>query len=64
MAKKVKLDLAGIDGNAFVILGKFSAAAKKQGWTAEEIETVLDEATSEDYNHLLQTIIANSVESA
>lgn len=28
--KKVKLKLAGLDGNAFSILGAFSGAARKQ----------------------------------
>lgn len=55
--KKVKMQLVGIDGNAFAILGAFNRAALKQKWTHEEIQTVIDEATSSDYNHLLATIV-------
>ncbi|GAC1700234.1 MAG: hypothetical protein NVS9B4_01260 [Candidatus Acidiferrum sp.] len=55
--KKVKLNLVGLDGNAFVLLGTFSREAKRQGWTASEIKAVLDEARSGDYNHLLNTLM-------
>jgi hypothetical protein len=60
MAKKAKkggtkLKLVGYDGNAFVILARAHAAAKKAGWTPEEIKKYNDEATSGDYDHLLQT---------
>jgi hypothetical protein len=54
--KKVALDLTGIDGNAFVILGTFSWHAKRSGWTEREINLVLKEAQSKDYDHLLATI--------
>lgn len=54
--KKIKLNLVGIDGNAFSIMGAFSKQAKKEKWTKEEIDTVLDDATSSNYNHLLATI--------
>lgn len=58
--KKVQLQLAGQDGNAFNILGVFSRAAKKEGWTMEEIEKVTNEAMKDDYNHLLATILAHT----
>lgn len=54
--KSVKLDLVGLDGNAFFLMGKFQQAAKKQGWTNEEIELVLSECKSRDYSHLLATL--------
>lgn len=54
--KRVKLDLVGIDGNAFMILGAFSKQAKQEGWSEDEITAVRDEATSGDYDHLLATI--------
>ena len=39
--KKVKMNLVGLDGNAFVLMGAFSRNAKRQGWTKEEIDVVL-----------------------
>lgn len=57
--KKVKLNLVGTDGNAFSIMGAFSKAARKEGWTNDYIEIVLDEARSSDYDHLLATIQAH-----
>jgi hypothetical protein len=59
MPKKVKLQLVGLDGNAFSILGAFNAAARRQGWTKEEIDAVTKEAMSKDYTHLLATIANN-----
>ena len=54
--KTVNLDLVGVNGNAFMIMGVFQRQAKKEGWTKEEINAVLDEAMSGDYTHLLGTI--------
>ena len=54
--RTVKLNLIGIDGNAFSIMGAFSRQAKREGWTKEEIDAVLKEAQSSDYDHLLATI--------
>lgn len=55
--KTVNLDLVGKNGNAFVIMGLFGAQAKQEGWTKEEIDAVIEEAKSKDYNHLLATIV-------
>lgn len=54
--KTVNLDLVGVNGNAFMIMGVFQRQAKKEGWTPAEIEAVLEEAKSKDYNYLLATI--------
>lgn len=54
--KTINLDLVGINGNAYAIMGAFQRQARREGWTQEEINTVLDEAKSSDYNHLLATI--------
>ena len=51
------LNLAGIDGNAFSIMGEWRKAAKKSNITSAEIDIVLKEAMSSDYNHLLATIM-------
>jgi hypothetical protein len=59
MIKKVKLKLVGIDGNAFSIMGAFRSAAIKQGWTSQEVNSVIDKAMEGDYYHLLKTIQEN-----
>jgi hypothetical protein len=51
--KKVKLQLAGLDDNAFSLLGAFQKQARKEKWTKEEIDEVMDESMSGDYNHFL-----------
>ena len=57
--KKVRLDLAGLDGNAFNLLGKFSKQARREGWSDEEREAVLADAKMGDYDHLLQVLQAH-----
>ena len=52
-----ELELAGLDGNAFSILGRARIAARDDGWPKEDIEAVMNEATSGDYDHLLTTIM-------
>lgn len=54
--KTVNLDLVGVNGNAFAIMGVFQRQARREGWTQNEINLVLEEAKSSDYNHLLATI--------
>lgn len=52
--KKPRLQLSGEDGNAFFIMGRASATAKKAGWSKEKINEYLEEAKQGDYDHLLQ----------
>jgi len=61
MDHKVRLRLVGLDGNAFNLLGRFQRAAREQGWPAAEINAVIREATSGDYDHLLQTLLQHTV---
>ena len=64
MSKKVKLKLVlklvGLNGNAFYLMGAFRKQALKEKWSNEEIETVLTECKSGDYDHLLQTLIEHT----
>lgn len=57
--KKVSLELEGLDGNAFALIGAFQKQARREGWSAEEIKSVRDECMAGDYDHLLQTLIAH-----
>ena len=60
MANKVKPTLVGIDGNAFSLMGAFKTAARKQGWTADEISDVIFKCMAGDYNNLLFTLMDNT----
>ncbi len=51
--KTVKL--VGEDGNAFAILGRVMKAMKVAGLPKEVQDAYFTEATSGDYDHLLQT---------
>lgn len=54
----VEAELIGRDGNAFFILGTVQRALKGGGATPEQIKEFMDDATSGDYDHLLQTVTA------
>ena len=49
------VQLSGEDGNAFAILGRTAAALRAAGVPQGEIDAFFAEATSGDYDHLLQT---------
>lgn len=53
MKDKPIVKLIGEDGNAFVIIGKVRNALRRAGYNKDEIERYTEEATSGDYNHLL-----------
>lgn len=55
--KTIKLNLVGLDGNAFALMGAFRKQAKKEGWTAAEIKEVLDKCMESDYDDLLCTLM-------
>lgn len=59
---QVELELEGLDGNAFSLVGAFKHAARRQGKTPAEIDAVVKECLSGDYDHLLQTLQANTVD--
>lgn len=51
----VTVQLSGEDGNAFGILGRTKRAMSRAGVSEEEQDAYYAEATSGDYDHLLQT---------
>ena len=52
---EVEVQLTRIDGNAFVIMGAVRRALKRAGVGSGEIDSFTAEATSGNYDHLLQT---------
>ena len=52
----MKYDLVGQDGNAFSLMGYTQRAMKEAGFTIMEINEVLKDAMSSDYNNLLVTL--------
>jgi len=50
-----KVQLSGEDGNAFFIIGRTSKALRRAGAPKEDIDAYIAEATSGDYDHVLQT---------
>ena len=53
--EKPTVKLIGEDGNAFVILGRITAALRKAGYKEEYIEKYQEESMSGDYDNLLVT---------
>lgn len=62
VGKKVKMNLVGLDGNAFSLMGSFSGNARRQGWSKEEINLVLEKCMSGDYDNLLSTLVEHTEE--
>ena len=52
---EVTVQLTGQDGNAFFILGKVKREMQRAKVDANIIKEYFDEATNDDYDHLLQT---------
>ena len=52
---EIEVELTGTDGNAFAILGKVQRELKRGGVPKAEVDEFVAEATSGDYDHLLQT---------
>lgn len=54
----VIVKLTGTDGNAFSLIGKVQGALRKAGASSGERAAFVEEATSGDYNHVIQTCMA------
>jgi len=54
---KPTLVLSGKDGNVFSVMGNAIKVAKKAGWSSEKISSVMKEARSGDYDHVIQTMM-------
>ena len=53
--KGLTINCSGPDGNAFQLLKVASDLGKRMGWTNKEIDKVLTEMKSSDYEHLILT---------
>lgn len=58
---KVKIDWASVKDNAFAMLGAFRKAARRQGYPQADIDRVVSEAKSGDYEHLVSVLMRNTV---
>jgi hypothetical protein len=54
---EIQVRLMGEDGNAFAILGRVLRALRRAGVSKAERDEFAREATSGDYDHLLQTCV-------
>ncbi len=52
---KPTVNLIGVDGNAYHIIGLCTKAARKAKWNKEQILSFQREMMSGDYNNVLQT---------
>ena len=53
--KGMTVDCGGPDGNAFYLLALAQNLAKRMDWTPKELNKLLDEMKSSDYEHLVLT---------
>lgn len=47
--------------NAFMLLATWNKRARRSGWSDTQIESVLKEAESSDYDHLVETLERNEI---
>ena len=52
---EITVQLTGIDGNAFSIIGLVRRALRRAGVSADEIQEFVEEATSGDYDNVFIT---------
>ena len=57
MKRDIEVNLSGEDGNAFAIIGRTTKEMRKAGIPKSEIDAFVQEATSGDYDHLIQTVM-------
>lgn len=57
---KVRLNIVGLDGNAFALIGNFQRAARQQGFAADWIDGVVKKMMAGDYDHLLSVLVAHT----
>jgi hypothetical protein len=53
----ITVPLTGEDGNAYNILGKVLKALRQAGVSQDEVEAFKQQATAENYDHLLQVVM-------
>ena len=51
--RQIIIDLAGPEGNAFCLIAYAVRFGKNLAWSREQIESVKNDMTSGDYNHLI-----------
>ena len=49
----MKYSLVGVDGNAFALMGYTQRAMKAEGFSDSDIDDMMDEAMSGNYNNLI-----------
>lgn len=52
---EVEVEISGIDGNAFSIMGATTKALRRAGVPKEEQDQYFQEATSGDYDNVIST---------
>jgi len=55
----LQIDLSGPEGNAFALIGKAKLIAKTMGLSNDETEAIIEKMCSDDYNHLLDTLVSS-----
>ena len=51
---KEKYTLVGVDGNAYAVMGYVKRCMREVGMSPEQRTAYIEDATSDDYHHLLQ----------
>jgi hypothetical protein len=55
----IPLKLIGEDGNSFAIIAKAKTAARRAGWSHEQVDALVKDMMSGDRDHVLQVVMEN-----
>lgn len=59
MSQSIVIDLTGPDGNAFALMGKARRIAKTLEWPKEDIDKMISQMMSGDYENLVNVFEEN-----
>ena len=58
---EVALDFDRVEETDYALLGAFRKAARRQGYPQSDIDRVIDDARSGNYEHLVDVLMRNTV---
>ena len=54
--------LVGVDGNAYMLMGYTQGRLEEAGWSRKDIDAVMEQAMSGDYNNLIRVCSSTLLE--
>ncbi len=52
--RRIEIDLTGPQGNVFYLMGRVKGLGRQLGWIKDEIDIVIEDMSSGDYDHAVE----------